>query len=491
MLYRITSLIAFLCLVLFASSQSKPANRSAIGSGIEKYIQDNEGPHQQELMDFVNIPCISSLPAHKDDMGRAAQWLQTKLESIGLDNAKVMPTEGHPVVYAEWNKAKGKPTVLLYGHYDVQPVQEAMWTSPPFTAKLEDGRIYGRGASDDKGSVAIAIWAVEALLKKEGRLPVNVKFLFEGEEETGSGHLGNFVATHKDLLKADDAYSADAFQKNDQQPAMVMSAKGACTMEFSLKTANRDLHSGVFGGRLPNAAAAMAYIVASFHTPDGKVAVEGFYDKVTAMTEEERQRAATVPYDEKKELQENGATAFTGEKGYSSQERAWYRPTLEITGMWSGYTAEEGFLNIVPASAHCRIMCRLVTDQDGNEILQQIKKHVESHTPEGVTVTWKDMNGFATPAAKFSTNTDAFKAASAVLTQLYGTAPILMGSGGTNAALSVFKQELGLPLYSFGFLQEDENFHSHNEFMRVSDLQKGQLAYCMLLNYIGSRQPGK
>jgi acetylornithine deacetylase/succinyl-diaminopimelate desuccinylase-like protein len=483
-------LTAFLGLVVFANGQampSKPAISSAIA--LQQYIKDNEQKHVQELMDFVSIPSISSLPAHKEDVMRAAEWLQKKLQSIGMENPQVMATEGHPVVFAEWNKAKGKPTVLLYGHYDVQPVNEALWNSPPFTPKLENGRVYGRGASDDKGSALTGIWAVEALLKKDGKLPVNVKFLFEGEEETGSQNLDKFVAAHKDLLKADDAYSADAFQKSDNQPAMIMSVNGASTMEFSIKTASRDLHSGVFGGRLPNAAAAMASIVASLHTPDGKVAVPGFYDKVTPMTDEEKQRAATVPYDEKKELQDVGATAFAGgEKGYTSLEKAWYRPTLEICGMWSGYTAEEGFLNIVPASAHCRIMCRLVTNQDPVEIMALIKKHINGQLQEGVAITWKDIGGFGIYAAKAPSNTDAFKSAVAVLTQLYGTAPLLMGTGGSNAATVVLDKELGLPPYSFGFLQEDENFHSHNEFMRVSDLQKGQLAYCMLLMYIGNQK---
>jgi len=479
MLRPLTLIAALLCFAGIASAQL-PA--SAVP---EKYIQDNEQRHIQELIDFVAIPSISSLPAHKDDVARAAEWLKTKLLAVGMTTAEVMPTDGHPVVYAEWNGAKGKPTVLIYGHYDVQPVDETQWTSPPFTPKLDNGRIYGRGASDDKGSVIIAVWAVEAMLKRDGKLPVNVKFLFEGEEEIGSTSLWKFAREHKDLLRADDAYCADAFQKGDEQAAMVMSTKGACTMEFSLKTANRDLHSGVFGGKLPNAATALAEIIASFHTADGKVAVPGFYDKVTPMTDEERKMAASYPYDEEKELKDNGATVYTGEKGYTSQERAWYRPTLEITGMWSGYTAAEGFLNIVPASAHCRLMCRLVADQDGNEILQLIKKHIESHTPTGVTVSYKPMVGFATPAAKFTSNSPAFKAAVTVLTQLYGKPPILMGTGGTNAALSVMKQELGLPAYSFGFVQEDENFHSHNEFMRVSDLQKGQRAFCMLLTYLG------
>ncbi|HMC84057.1 MAG TPA: M20/M25/M40 family metallo-hydrolase, partial [Chitinophagaceae bacterium] len=224
-------LTVLLGLGILVSAQSMPAKpappQAGVNPVVEKYINDNEQKHVQELMDFVSIPCISSLPSHAADMTKAAQWLQTKLQSIGMDSVQVMQTDGNPVVFAQWNNAKGKPTVLLYGHYDVQPVQEALWTSAPFTPKLENGRIYGRGASDDKGSALTGIWAVEAMLKKIGKLPVNVKFLFEGEEETGSAHLGAFVAAHKDLLKADAAYSADAFQKSDTQGAMIMSVKGA------------------------------------------------------------------------------------------------------------------------------------------------------------------------------------------------------------------------------------------------------------------------
>ena len=224
---------ALLCLVGFVYGQSLPAgDHSTVTAAVETYIRDNEQKHIQELIEFVSIPCISSLPAHKEDMNRAAQWLRSKLQAIGMSTAEVMPTEGHPVVFSEWNKAKGKPTVLIYGHYDVQPVQEAAWTSPPFQPKVENGRIYGRGASDDKGSVAIAIWSVEGMLQKEGKLPVNVKFLFEGEEENGSGHLEKFVAGHKELLRADDAYSADAVQKSDTQPAMTISAKGEGVSEL-------------------------------------------------------------------------------------------------------------------------------------------------------------------------------------------------------------------------------------------------------------------
>lgn len=487
---RFSLTIVLICSIVFgqpALCAYHQTNDTTDISAYKKYISDNEQKHLQEFIEFVSIPCISSLPAHKDDMQRCADWLKNKLQSIGLANAHVLPTDGHPIVFAEWNKAKGKPTVLIYGHYDVQPVQEAMWTSPPFEPKIEDGRIYGRGASDDKGGVALAIWAIEAMLQKDGKLPVNVKFFFEGEEEIGSPHLEKFVAAHKDLLTTDFAYSVDALQKSDTQPEMGMSVRGAATMEFTLKTADRDLHSGVYGGKLPNASELMAQIVASLHDADGKVAVAGFYDKVKPMTPEEKAMAANAPYDEQKEMQENGATLFTGEKGYTSLERVWWRPTLDVTGMWSGYTAEEGFLNIVPGSAHCRIMCRLVQDQQSEEIIALIKKHIAGHTPEGATITYKDLGGFSNDAVKYSANTDAFKYAYAVLTQLYGKEPLLMGSGGSNAAMAIINKQLGLPAYSFGFLQEDENFHSHNEFMRISDLQKGQYAFCMLLKYIGSK----
>jgi acetylornithine deacetylase/succinyl-diaminopimelate desuccinylase-like protein len=473
----------------FANTITKhPADTTDI-SAYTKYIKDNLPAHVQEFIEFVTIPSISSLAASKQDVQHCAEWLRGKLQSKGLLNVQVLPTDGHPVVFAEWNKAKGKPTVLIYGHYDVQPVQEANWASPPFAPREDNGRIYGRGAADDKGGIVAAIWAIEAMLQKDGKLPVNVKFFFEGEEEIGSISLTKFIAEHKDLLKADYSYSVDAFQKNDEQPEMILSVRGGAVMEFTLTTANRDLHSGVFGGKLINAAQALSQIVESLHDKDGKVAVAGFYDKVQPMTDEEKAMAARTPYDEHKEVQDNGATLFAGEKGYTATERVWYRPTLDVTGIWSGYTAEDGFLNIVPGSAHCRLMCRLVMSQESNEIISLIKKHIEAHTPAGATITYKNIGGFSNDAAKMPTDHAAFKAAFRVLTKLYGREPLLMGVGGSNAAVAIFQRELGLSLYSFGFLQEDENYHSHNEFMRISDLEKGQYAFCMLLKYIGAGKP--
>jgi acetylornithine deacetylase/succinyl-diaminopimelate desuccinylase-like protein len=455
-------------------------------SAYSPYIKSKLNQHIQEFREFVSIQSISSVASKSEDVRRCAEWLKVKLERKGLLNSQVLPTDGHPVVFAEWNKAKGKPTVLIYGHYDVQPVQEASWSSPPFTPREDSGRIYGRGAADDKGGIVAAVWAIEAMLQTDGKLPVNVKFLFEGEEEIGSPHLLKFVAEHKDLLKAEYAYSVDAFQKNDVQPEMTMSVRGGATMEFSIQTTNRDLHSGVFGGKLINAAQVMAQIVESLHDQDGKVAVQGFYDKVQPMTTEEKAMATGAIYNEQKELDENGATLFAGEKGYTSTERVWYRPTLDVTGIWSGYTAPDGFLNIVPGSAHCRLMCRLVAEQESEEIIALIKKHINARLPAGVKLTFKDLGGFSIGAARFASNTAPFKAAYRVLTKLYGKEPLLMGTGGSNAAIAIMQKQLGLSSYSFGFLQEDENYHSHNEFMRISDLEKGQYAFCMLLKYIAA-----
>ena len=464
-----------------------PSNKSLIVERYKKNIDENLQKHLHEFSDFIAIPSISSLPSHREDVQRCANWLKDRLVSMGMERTQVIQTDGHPFVFAQWNKAPAKPTVFIYGHYDVQPVQEAFWTSKPFEPKIENGRIYGRGASDDKGGVITAIWAIETMLEKDGKLPVNIKFFFEGEEEIGSPHMEKFVSTHKDLLKADYSYCVDAMQESDTQPEMIMSVRGAATMEFTLTTANRDLHSGVYGGKLPNASQALAQIVSTLHTADGKVAVAGFYDHVKPMTAEEKAMAAKAPYDEQKEMKEYGATLFNGEQGYTATERVWYRPTLDVTGMWSGYTADDGFLNIIPGSAHCRLMCRLVEDQKGDDIIELIKKHIALHLPPGVTIVYKDLGGFSNAAAKFSSNTPAFKAAFTVLSELYGNEPILMGTGGSNAALAIFKTQLGQPAYSFGFLRDDENYHSHNEFMRISDLQKGQYAFCMLLTYIGNQ----
>lgn len=304
------ALICFTCLV-FSQSSSEHAN-------YDKYIRGNEQKHTQELTEFISIQSISSLPAHKNDVQRAAEWLKNKLLAIGMSRADVFPTDGHPIVFAEWNKAKDKPTVLVYGHYDVQPVKEAEWTNPPFLAKVENGRIYGRGAVDDKGGLLIPIWAAEAIFKEKGALPVNLILLFDGEEEMGSPNFRNFVQQHRSLLRADFAYNADGAQYSDSVPSIWMSLRGNAGLEFTAKTAHTDAHSGIYGGKTPNAAKAAAEIISSLYTKGGKVAVAGFYDAVQPLSKEERDQLSRVPYDESNDMKVFGYQSGRRRRGISA-----------------------------------------------------------------------------------------------------------------------------------------------------------------------------
>jgi len=460
-----------------------PRNGNSSISSCEKYIQENKERHIQELTDFLAIPSISSLPAHSKDMILAAEWLAEKLKKIGITSTEVVATKGHPIVLSHWNAAKGKPTVLIYGHYDVQPVNELDWTTPPFSAERAEGRIYARGAADDKGGIMIPIWAVEALLQKEGALPVNVIFVFDGEEEKGSPNFRQFLQQHKDLLKADYAYNADATQYNDSIPSIWMSLRGGASLEFTVKTANTDAHSGLSGGKTANSAKAAAQIISSLYTPENKLAAKGFYDRVLPLTKSERERTRKIPYDENKEKKIIGTTADIGESEYSPLERVWYRPTVEVTGIWGGYTAPEGFANIIPGATHVRLNCRLVPNQDGKEIIQLIKQHIEKHCPKGATVTFKEFDSYSSPI-KFPATGSSFQYAYDILTKLYNRQPLLTAIGGSIGAMIEIKEILGLYAYSFGFQQTDENFHAPNEFIRLSDIEKGQMAYCMLLQHI-------
>jgi acetylornithine deacetylase/succinyl-diaminopimelate desuccinylase-like protein len=460
----------------------KPGN--GLLASCEKYIQQKRKAHIEELVDFLEIPSVSSLPAHDTDMKRAAQWLAKKLTNIGMTTAEVVPTGGHPVVFSTWNQAKDKPTVLIYGHYDVQPVDEKQWSTPPFEAKQQGGRIYARGAADDKGGLLIPVWATEAILKVKGSLPVNVIFIFDGEEEIGSPHFKEFLQKHHSLLQADFAYYADGAQFNDSVPSMWMGLRGSAALEFTVQTAHTDAHSGIYGGKTPNAAKAAAQIIASLYTPDGKVAVAGFYDSVQPLTKEERDRLLQVPYDPGKDMKDLGTITDIGDSAYTPLERLWYRPTLEGTGIWGGYTAPEGFANIIPGTAHVRLNCRLVANQKGEEVVRLIQKHIHKYCPQGATVQFKEPDSYAAPI-KFPATGDSFQFAYDVLTKVYNRQPLLTAIGGSIGAITQIKEVLGIYTYSFGFQQTDENFHAANEFIRLSDVEKGQKAFCVLLEHIG------
>jgi len=449
----------------------------------EKYIDEHKDAHLKEYLEFVSIPSISSMPSHKPDIEVAAAWIVKKLKAIGMTTAAIIPTRGLPVVYGSWDKAPGKPTVLIYAHYDVQPVKEAEWENPPFSPVIQNDRIYGRGASDDKSGVMIPIWAMEAMLSKDKALPVNIKFVFEGEEEDGSQHFLEFLANNKELLKADFALNTDAGQRSDSVPAIIMSVRGIAELEFHVKTANFDGHSGVYGGKTPNSAKAMAEIIASFYNKDGSVAVDGFYNKVLPLTPREREMIKKVPYNVLDDMKILGTTAETGDTNYMSLERVWYRPTLEINGMQSGYTAVEGFSNIIPGTAMCRLSCRLVYNQSGKEIIDLIIKHINKYAPAGSTITYIRKDNDDIPL-KFPSDTRAYNRVSEALTQVYGTPPLQVAMGGSNGSLIDFKEQLDLYAYSLGFQRKDEKADAANEFVRISSLRKGQLVYCYYLQHI-------
>lgn len=451
----------------------------------ETFVKEQREKQIKELAEFLAIPSISSLPAHNNDMLQAAKWLAEKLRAIGMTETEVINTGGHPVVFSTWNKATGKPTVLIYGHYDVQPIKEEEWNTPPFVATTRNERIYARGAADDKGGLMIPVWTVEGILKKEGMLPVNLVFLFDGEEEKGSPNFKKFLETHRSLLKVDLAYNADATQFNDSTASIWMSLRGSLAVEFEVRTAKVDAHSGLYGGKTPNAAKAAAQIIASLYTTDDKVAIEHFYDQVIPLSKLEKEMIKNVPYDVKKDQKDLGTTDETGDLAFSPLERLWSRPTLEVTGLWGGYIAAEGFANIIPASVHVRLNCRTMPNQNAHKITDLIKQHILQHSPKGVTITFKDFEGYSIPI-KFPTTGPAFHAAYDVLANVYKKPPLLTAIGGSIGALTDIKEVLGIYTYSFGFQQTDENFHAPNEFIRISDIEKGQKACYLLLKHIAN-----
>ncbi|MEP6748134.1 MAG: dipeptidase [Bacteroidota bacterium] len=469
-----------------STTSKKEKVKSSITS-YQKYINDKMDEHIKEYMELVAIPSISSIASHKPNVEKAAAWIVSKLKAIGMTTAQQIQTAGNPVVYGSWDKAPGKPTVLIYAHYDVQPVKESEWDNPPFAPVLKDGKVFGRGASDDKAGVMITIWALEAMISNDGKLPVNVKFIFDGEEESGSPNFKSFLATNKELLKADFALNADGGQYSDSMPSIMLSLRGSAQLEFTVKTANIDAHSGEFGGKTPNAVVAMSQIIASLYTKEGNVAVEGFYDKVLPPTSAEKEMIKKMPYDAGRDMKLLGTTAETGDTTYSSLERVWFRPTLEIIGMIGGYTAPEGHSNIIPGHAMARITCRLVNNQSGKEILDLIEKHINKNCPVGATVTFKHNGGF-TSAMKFPVDTKSYNYVSDALANIYGKQPLQIATGYSVGPLIDIKETLGLYAYSLGFEQSDEHWHGANEFFRASSLRKGQMVYCYYLQHLADEE---
>ena len=448
-----------------------------------EYLAQNQDRFLEELNDFLRIPSISALPEHAQDVRRAAEWVEARLETAGLENPVILETGGHPVVYADWLHAPGKPTYLIYGHFDVQPVDPLnLWTSPPFEPTVRDGRLYARGSSDDKGNMLAPIQAIEALLRATGSLPVNLKFLLEGQEEIGSPQIPAWLAANAQRFACDLVLNADSGQVSVDQPGLLLSTKGLCALQISLHGANSDLHSGLYGGVVQNPLHAMAELIASMHH-DGRVTVQGFYDDVQDMTPAEREAMAAIPFDEAGLKRELGLDAFPGEPGYSVPERQAARPTLEVNGLWGGFQGA-GVKTVIPNEAHAKITCRLVANQKPARILELIQAHIETHAPAGVRATVQLSESGADPY-RMPSDHPANRIASEVLHDLYGKQPWPVRTGGTIPVLALFKNLLGVDTLGWGFGLNDERFHAPDEFFRIASFERARVAYCALLERLG------
>ena len=444
------------------------------------YLSAQQSRFVEELSDFLRIPSISSLASHAPDVERAGAWVQDRMRQAGVENVQQFATGGHPVVYGDWLHAGDRPTVMIYGHFDVQPVDPLdLWSHPPFEPVIKEGRIYARGASDDKGNMLVPILAVEALLKTTGRLPVNVKLFFEGQEEIGSPQLAQFVADHRERLSCDAVLSADGGQWGEDQPELVTGRRGLCALQIDVRGAAHDVHSGTYGGTFLNPIHALAAILASMHDSEGRVRVEGFYDDVRAFSESEREAFRAIPYDEADYIQKLGVPALFGEPGFSTYERSWIRPTLEVNGIWGGFQ-DEGIKTVIPSQAHAKISCRLVPDQDPDRVLEQVTAHIQRHAPRGVDVTVQPIPGGAWPC-EVSLDHPANRAVEKVLRELYGKAPYITRMGGTIPVCGMFARFLSAPMISLAFGLKDEGIHAPDEFFRLSSFRRGQKAYCMAL----------
>ena len=454
-------------------------------SAYQTYLENNQNRFLEELLDFLRIPSISALPDRAGDVARAAEWVAQRLTSAGAENVQVLPTGGHPVVYGDWLHAAGKPTILIYGHFDVQPVDPVeLWTHPPFEPTIVDDRVYARGASDDKGNMLAPILALEALLRSEGAAPVNLKFCFEGQEEIGSPQIPELMPAHVDRFASDLAVSADGGQFSETEPVLLMSLRGICGVQIDVHGASTDLHSGLHGGRIQNPIHALTQILSSLRRADGTVAVEGFYDDVAALTPEARAAVARVPFDRDEYLREVGLKEEFGEPGFTNRERGWVRPTLEMNGIWGGFQ-EDGIKTVLPNAAHAKITCRLVADQDPERIINLLEEHIAQQAPPGVRVEVKPLSIRGRP---YSIAADHWgnRAAAAVLTEFYGREPYQTRSGGSIPITGVFQEQLGIDTIGFAFGIEDENFHAPDEFFRLASFRRSQKAYVRLLEELGN-----
>ncbi len=443
---------------------------------IERYFQERRGDHLEELESFLRIASVSSLSEHKEDMQKAAEWLVKSFEKAGLENVKIDETGGHPLVYADWLHAEGKPTVLVYGHYDVQPVDPLhLWESPPFDPQIRDNKLFARGASDDKGQTFMHIKAAEALLQLGGELPVNMKFIIEGEEEIGSPSLPAYVEKNKEALEADIIVISDTGMQGPGRPAVCYGLRGLAGIQIDVKGPKGDLHSGLYGGAVQNPLHAIVEILESFRDKEGVIQVDGFYDDVLPVSDKERAEFASLEFDLENEKKELGIKEDFGEQGYSFVERTWIRPTLEVNGITGGFSGE-GIKTVLPAEASSKITCRLVPNQDPDDIVAKLKAHVEKYKPAGVSVEITEFDKgkpFLTPF-----DHPAIQAAGRSYEKVYGVPTAFTRMGGSIPIVAAFDEILERPVVLMGFGLASENFHAPNEHFHLENFDKGLRVIC-------------
>jgi acetylornithine deacetylase/succinyl-diaminopimelate desuccinylase-like protein len=451
---------------------------------IVDYINVNRDRYVEQLKEYLAIPSISALPAHTADVRRCAEWTAAELSRIGLHNARLMETPGHPVVYAEWLGAAGAPTILFYGHYDVQPVDPLeLWTSPPFEATVRDGELYARGAVDDKGQVFMHMKAIEAHLSQHGTLPVNIKVLLEGEEEVGSANLDAFITANKAMLGADVVVISDSPMFDRGIPSICYGLRGLAYFQIDVRGSKSDLHSGSFGGAVVNPAMALAQVLAQMKDKGGRIRIPGFYEDVVPLRDEERQEFARLPFNERKYRQELGAPKLFGESGYTTLERVWARPTFEVNGLLSGFTGE-GAKTVLPAVAMAKVSMRLVPNQEPQKIGDLFEAYVKKVMPKSVTYTLTRMHGGKPWMTAF--DNQYVQAAGRAIERGFGKRPVFNREGGSIPVVATFQEELGLPCVLFGVGLPDENAHAPDEKLDLGNFHNGVIASAALYEEIGA-----
>jgi acetylornithine deacetylase/succinyl-diaminopimelate desuccinylase-like protein len=436
----------------------------------KKYQEENKDRFLEEMLELLRIPSVSAKTEHKEDMRTCAERVQQRLLEAGATKAEIMETEGHPVVYAEKIIDPSRPTVLVYGHYDVQPADPLeLWHSGPFEPVIKDGKVYARGSADDKGQFYMHVKALETLVKTNS-LTSNIKFLIEGEEEIGSPNLGKFVAANKELLKADVILISDSAMLSMENPSLDVGVRGLSYIEVEVTAANRDLHSGVYGGAVANPITVLARMIASCHDENNHITIPHFYDDVVQATPEERELMSKAPYDEEEYKKDLGVNQLWGEQGYTTNERTGIRPTLEINGIWGGYTGE-GAKTVLPSKATAKISARLVPNQSSVVITEQLLQYFRSIAPPSVTVNAFEHHGgeaYMTPI-----DSKAYQAAAKAIKKTFGKEPIPVRGGGSIPICSILEKELGVKIVFMGFGLDSDNLHSPNEKFNLENYYKG------------------